>query len=77
MSFALPPQIKHAIAVGHMSKERVVKGREQTGCRASNPARGGGKFAANAATSLRHTSAGDSPPTTLPLLYFSLRSGKV
>ena len=69
MSAALSPTIKHAIAVGHMSKERVVKGIEQTWCRASKSARGDGKFAANAATPLQYASAGDSPPTTL--LYFS------
>ena len=68
MSAALPPTVKHAIAVGHMSKERVVKGIEQTGCRASKSAWGDGKFAAAiVATSLQYASAGDSPPTTLPL----------
>ena len=46
MSAALPPTVKHAIAVGHMSKGRVVKGIEQTWCRASKSARGDGKFAA-------------------------------
>ena len=45
MSAALPPMVKHAIAVGHMSKGRVVKGIEQTWCRASKSARGDGKFA--------------------------------
>ena len=34
MSAVLPPMVKHAIAVGHMSKGRVVKGIEQTWCRA-------------------------------------------
>ena len=68
MSAALPPTVKHAIAVDHMSKGRVVKGIKQTWCRASKSARGDGKFAANAATPLQHASAGDSPPTTL--LYF-------
>ena len=72
MSAALPPTVKHAIAVGHMSKGRVVKGIEQTWCRASKSARGDGKFAANAVTPLQYASAGDSPPTTL--LYFTLAS---
>ena len=70
MSAALPPTVKHASAVGHMSKERVVKGIEQTWCRVSKSARGDGKFAANAATPVQYASAGDSPPTTL--LYFSI-----
>ena len=70
MSAALPPTVKHAGAVGHMSKERVVKGIEQMWSRASKSARGDGKFAANAANPLQHASAGDSPPTTL--LYFTL-----
>ena len=70
MSAALPPTVKHAIAVGHMSKERVVKGMEHTWCRASKSAQGDGKFAANAATPLQHASAGDSPPITS--LYFTL-----
>ena len=70
MSAALPLTVKHAIAVGHMSKGRVVKGIEQTWCRASKSARGDGKFAAaKSATPLQYASAGDSPPTTL--LYFS------
>ena len=46
MSAALPPTVKHAIAVGRMSKGRVVKGIEQMWCRASKSARGDGKFAA-------------------------------
>ena len=46
MSAALNPTVKHAIAVGHTSKGRVVKGIEQTWCRASKSARGEGKFAA-------------------------------
>ena len=46
MSAALPPTVKHAIAVGHMSKGRVVKGIDQTWCRASKSAWGDGKFAA-------------------------------
>ena len=46
MSAALPPTVKHAIAVGHISKGRVVKGIEQTWCRASKSARGDGNFAA-------------------------------
>ena len=46
MSAALPLTVKHAIAVGHMSKGRVVKGIEQKWCRASKSARGDGKFAA-------------------------------
>ena len=70
MSADLPPTVKHESAVGHMSKEKVVKGLEQTWCRASKFARGDGKFAANAATPLQYASAGDSPPTTL--LYFTL-----
>ena len=69
MSAALPLTVKHAIAVGHMSKGRVVKRIEQTWCRASKSAQGDGKFAANAVTPLQYASAGDSPPTTL--LYFS------
>ena len=69
MSAALPPTVKHAIAVGHMSKERVVKGIEQTWCRASKCAWGDGKFAAIAVTPLQYASAGDSPPTAL--LYFT------
>ena len=65
MSADLPPTVKHASAVGHMSKGRVVKGIEQTWCRASKFARGVGKFAvAIAATPLQYASAGDSPPTT-------------
>ena len=46
MAAALPPTVIYASAVGHMSKERVVKGIEQTWCRASKSARGDGKFAA-------------------------------
>ena len=65
MSAALPLTVKHAIAVGHMSKGRVVKGIDQMWCRASKSAWGGIKFAANAATPLQYASAGDSPPTTL------------
>ena len=64
MSAALPPTFKHASAVGHMSKERVVTGIEQEWCRASKSARGDGKFAANVATPLQYASAGDRPPTT-------------
>ena len=45
MSAALPPTVKHAIAVGHMSKGRVITGIEQTWCRASKSARGDGKLA--------------------------------
>ena len=52
MSDALPPTVKHAIGVGHRSKGRVVKGIEQTWCRASKSARGDGKCAANAVTPL-------------------------
>ena len=48
------------------SKGWVVKGIEQTWCRASKSVLGDGKFAA--ATPLQYASAGDSPPTTLPLL---------
>ena len=66
MSAALPPAVKHASAVGHMSKGRVVKGIEQTWCRATKSARGDGKFAA----AMRRLLSGDSPPTTL--LYFTL-----
>ena len=71
MSAAIPPTVKHAIAVGHtlMSKGKVVKGIEKMWCRASKSAQGDGKFAANVATPLQHASAGDSPPTTL--LYFT------
>ena len=68
MSAAHPPTVKHVIAVCHMSKGRVVKGIEQTWCRASKSAREDGKFDANAVTPLQYASAGDSPPTTL--LYF-------
>ena len=68
MSAAHPPTVKHAIAVGHMSKGRVVKGIEQMWCRASKSAWGDGKFAANAVTPLQYASAGDSPTTTLLLL---------
>ena len=46
MSAALCLTVKPAIAVGHMSKRRVVKGIEQTWCRANKSARGDGKFAA-------------------------------
>ena len=70
MSAALPPTDKHASAVGNMSKGRVVKGIEQTGCGASKSAQGDGKFAATVATPLQYASAGDSPPTTL--LFFTL-----
>ena len=70
MSAALPPRVKHAIAVGHMSKGRLVKSIEQMWCRASKSARGDRKFTANAVTPLLYASAGDSPPT--PLLYFTL-----
>ena len=64
-----PPTVKHASAVGHLSTERVVKGIEHMWCRASKSAQGDRKFAANVATPLQYTSAGDSPPT--PLLYFT------
>ena len=68
MSAALPPTVKHASAVGHMSKGRVVKGIEQTGCRVSKSARGDGKFPANAATPLQYASAGIAlQPTLLTL----------
>ena len=73
MSAALPPTAKHTSAVGHMSKERVVKGIEQTWCRASKSAWGDRKFAANVATPLQYASAGDSPPTTV-LTYFRIVS---
>ena len=53
MSAALPQTVKHASTVGHMSKGRVVKGIEQTWCRAGKSAWGDGKFAANAATPLQ------------------------
>ena len=69
MSAALPPMVKHAIAVGHMSKGGVIKGIEQTWCRASKSALGDGKFAATM-WQLQYFSAWDSPPTTL--LYFTL-----
>ena len=72
MSAAVPPTVKHASAVSHMSNGRVVKGIEQTWYRASKSARWDGKFAAAIeATPLQYASAEDSPPTTLPLLYFS------
>ena len=70
MSAALPPTVQHVITVGHMSKGSVVKGIEQTWCRASKSAWGDGKFAANAATPLQYTDAGDSPPTTLLYLLY-------
>ena len=69
MSAVLALTVKHAIPVGHMSKERALKGIEQTWCRASKSPRGDRKFAANSATPLQYASAGDSPPTTL--LYFT------
>ena len=62
MSAALPPMVKHAIAVGHMSKRESGKRHRTDVCKS---AWGDGKFAANAATPLQHASAGDSPPTTL------------
>ena len=65
MSAALPLTVKHASAVGHISKGRVVKGIEQMRCRAVRFAQGDGKFAANVGTFLQYASAGDSPPTTL------------
>ena len=72
MSAALLLTVKHAIADGHMLKGRVVKGIEQTWCRASKSALRNGKFAAAiAATPLQYASAGDSPPTSLLLLYCS------
>ena len=74
MSAALPPTVKLASAVGHMSKERVVKGIEHTwGC-ASKSARADGKFAANAVTPLQYASAEDNPPTILltHLVYIAL-----
>ena len=63
MSAALPPMVNMA----SKSKGRVVKGIEQKRCRASKSTRGDGKFAAIAASPLQYASAGDSPPTTLPL----------
>ena len=63
MSAALPPTVKHAIAI--KSKGRVVKGIGQTWCTASKSARGDGKFTTNAATPLQYISAGYNPPTTL------------
>ena len=70
MLAALPPTVKDAIAVGHMSKGRVVKGIEQTWCRASKSAWRWKIRCYNVATPLQYSSAGDSPPTTL--LYFTL-----
>ena len=67
MSAVLPPTVKHAIAVGHMSKGRVVKGIEQTWCRASKSARGDEKIVANAATPFQYASAG----IALQPLYFT------
>ena len=69
MSAALPPTVKHAIAVGHMSKERVVKGIEQTWCRASKSARRDGKFAA---TMWRLLSSTPVLGIALQPLYFTL-----
>ena len=65
MSAALPPTVKHAIAVGHMSKGRVVKGIEQTS------AWGGGKFAA---TMWRLLSSTPVLGIALQPLYFTLAS---
>ena len=69
MSAALPPTVKHASAVGHMSKGRVVKGIEQTWCRASKSTRGDGKFAA---TVRRLLSSTPVLGITLQPLYFIL-----
>ena len=69
MSAALPPTVKHAIAVGHMSKGRVVNGTEQTWRRASKSARGDGKFAA---TMWRLVSSTPVLGIALEPLYFSL-----
>ena len=44
-SYPITRSIKHASAVGQMSKGRVVKSIEQTWCRASKSAWGDGKFA--------------------------------
>ena len=68
MSAVLPPTVNEQSLLAIQSKGRMVKGIEETWCRASKSARGDGKFAANAATPLQHTSAGDSPPTTLVLV---------
>ena len=69
MSAALPPTVKHAIAVGHMSKGRVVKGIEQAWCRAIKSARGDGKFAAKMWRLLSSTSV---LGIALQPLYFTL-----
>ena len=69
MSVALPPKVKHAIAVGHMSKGRVVKGIEQMWCRASKSAQGDGKFAA---TMWRLLSSTPVLGVALQPLYFTL-----
>ena len=58
MSAALPPTVKHASVVGHMSKERVVKGIEQMWCTASKSARGDGKFTTNHGSGLALMSLG-------------------
>ena len=63
MSAALPLTVKHMIAVGHMSKGRVVKDIEQTWCRAIKSARGDGKFAA----AMRRL------PSSMPVLGISLQ----
>ena len=65
MSAALPPTVNKQSLLAIKSKGRLVKGIEQMRWRAVRFAWGDGKFAANAATPLQYTSAGDSPPTTL------------
>ena len=68
MSAALPPTVKHESAVGHMSKERVVKGIEQTWCRVSKSARGDGNFTAAMRRLLSSTPV---LGIALPPLYFT------
>ena len=65
MSAALPSTVNKQLLLAIKSKGRVVKGIEQIRCRAVRFARGDGKFASNAATSLQYASTGDRPPTTL------------
>ena len=65
MSAALALTVNKRSLLAIKSKGRVVKGIEQMRCRAVRFARGDGRFAANAVTSLQYSSAGDSPPTTL------------
>ena len=66
MSAALPCSNMWSL-LAIKSKGRVVKGIEQTWCRASKVCSGRWKICCYAATPLQYASAADSPPTTLPL----------